>query len=77
VARRTPALDDCRPHCANIARTGRDIDELRVDVDRLTAVVVDPLAPPMRHRREENTPRELTAIVKVHDSSRPTTAGES
>jgi hypothetical protein len=76
-ARRTPALDDCRPHCANIARTDRDIDELRVDVDRLTRVVVDPLAPPMRHRREENTLRELTAIVEVHDGSRPTTAGES
>jgi integrase len=76
-ARPTPTPDDWRPRCANIARTDRDIDELRVDIDRLTRVVVDPLAPPMRHRREESTLRELTAIVEAHDSSRPTTAGES
>jgi hypothetical protein len=40
--RRTPDLDDCRPHCGNIARTDRDIATLRTRVERLRTVVDDP-----------------------------------
>ena len=51
-SRRTPALDDCRPSCGNIARTDRDIAVISADIDRLSKIAADPLSPPIRHRRE-------------------------
>ncbi|WP_158619098.1 hypothetical protein [Micromonospora sp. M71_S20] len=64
-SRRTPALDDCRPYCGNIARTDRDVNELRVDASHVADVVADPLAPPIRHQREEAT---LHRITEKHDA---------
>ncbi|WP_433206808.1 hypothetical protein ACQP1G_20730 [Nocardia sp. CA-107356] len=60
--RRTPDITNCRPTCANIARTDRDIAELLRQADQLRLVVADPLAPPIRSMRER---RELTRIEKI------------
>lgn len=69
--RRTPAQDDCRTYCVNIARTDRDIAVLRDDIGRLTEIVADPLAPPIRHRREAEELRHLQEIVDWHEQTRP------
>jgi len=65
---RTPDIDDCRPHCANIARTDRDIDHLRVTANQLHDLVHDPLAPPIRHAREQHELDRLTRIITSHDT---------
>jgi integrase len=65
--RRTPDVNDCRPTCANIARTDRDIAELLRQADQLRPIVEDPLAPPIRTMRER---RELTRIEKIIDDHR-------
>jgi hypothetical protein len=69
--RRTPALDDCRPNCGNIARTDRDITVIRADIDRLTTITADPLSPPIRHRREASQLRRLEEIATRHEQTRP------
>jgi hypothetical protein len=65
--RRTPDLDDCRPHCGNIARTDRDIATLRTRVERLRTIVDDPLTPPIRADRERRELDRLTAIINGHE----------
>ncbi|WP_220135697.1 hypothetical protein [Nocardia gipuzkoensis] len=60
--RRTPDITNCRPTCANIARTDHDIAELQRQAEQLRVVVADPLAPPIRSMRER---RELTRIEKI------------
>lgn len=62
----TPDLDDCRPRCPNIARTDRDIVEIQRRRDDLAAIVADPLAPPIRHRREQHELDRLDAILENH-----------
>jgi hypothetical protein len=64
--RRTPDLDDCRPNCVNIARTDRDINELRRHADQLRTVVNDPLAPPVRHAREQHELQRLDRLIADH-----------
>lgn len=59
----TPDTDDCRPRCPNIARTDRDIIEIRRQRDELAA---DPLAPPIRHARDQHELDRLTAILENH-----------
>ncbi|WP_280446592.1 hypothetical protein [Nocardia brasiliensis] len=59
---RTPEITNCRPTCANIARTDHDISELLRQTEQLRVVVADPLAPPIRSLRER---RELTRIEKI------------
>lgn len=68
-SRRTPTLDDCRPACANIARTDSNIEELRTDAQRLRMAVDDPLAPRIRHRREALQLQKLEDIIRQHDES--------
>lgn len=64
----TPDTDDCRPKCRNIARTDRDIQHLRRHHRELTAVVDNPLAPPIRHDRERH---ELTRLQRILDAHEP------
>lgn len=66
-ARRTPDITDCRPTCANIARTDRDIAYLRGQVAQLQGTVDDLLAPPIRHAREHRELDRLQQIVTDHD----------
>jgi hypothetical protein len=62
-ARRTPDIDDCRPSCANIARTDRDIYVLRQQAARLCVLVNDPAAPPVRHDRERHELARLEHLI--------------
>jgi hypothetical protein len=43
--RRTPDLSNCHPACQNIARTDRDVDQVRRQAAQLEALVADPLSP--------------------------------
>ncbi|WP_458682755.1 hypothetical protein [Prescottella equi] len=65
--RRTPDLTDCRPHCVNIARTDRDIDQLRRQHEQLRVIVDDPFAPPIRHERERHQLERLERLIDEHD----------
>jgi hypothetical protein len=69
--RQTPDLDNCRPHCGNIARTDTDTDALRDRVARLQTLVADPLAPPIRAERERHELQRLTAILTEHQQGQP------
>jgi hypothetical protein len=62
----TPDIDDCRPRCPNIARTDRDIAEIRRRRDELAVIVADPIAPPIRHRREQRELDRLDTILENH-----------
>jgi hypothetical protein len=62
----TPDIDDCRPRCRNIARTDRDIAEIRTRRNELAVIVADPLAPPIRHRREQAELDRLDTILENH-----------
>ena len=66
----TPDQDDCRPNCRNIAYTDRDMDQLRVEVAGIHAIVDDSLAPAARRpsahgchrvRRQPESTRRATA----------------
>jgi hypothetical protein len=70
--RRTPDLSDCRAHCANIARTDRDIDALRDQAAHLTTVADDPIAPAPRTIRYRNELDRLRTLIDEHDHGRPT-----
>jgi integrase len=74
-ARRTPAVDDCRPGCANIARTDRDVAQLDTDITRLERVVADPLSPPIRLQRERDELTRLRQLRDVHQQTRPDEPG--
>ncbi|MBF6253926.1 hypothetical protein IU414_18270 [Nocardia farcinica] len=65
--RRTPDLSDCRPTCANIARTDRDIDVLRAAAERLAECVADPFAPAPRLARERHELDRLRGLIAAHD----------
>jgi hypothetical protein len=65
----TPEIDDCRPWCRNIARTDRDIAELRTRRDHLTVIVDDTLAPPIRRQRDQHELQRITTILETHDES--------
>ncbi|ATL69437.1 hypothetical protein [Nocardia terpenica] len=62
----TPDISDCRPRCPNIARTDRDITEIRTRRDELAEIISDPLAPPIRHQREQNELDRLDTILENH-----------
>ena len=62
----TPDTDDCRPRCLNIARTDRDIAEIRSRRHELADIVADPLAPPIRHQREQHELDRLDTILENH-----------
>jgi hypothetical protein len=65
----TPDVDDCRPWCRNIARTDRDIAELRTRRGELTLIVDDSLAPPIRHRRDQHELQRIDTILETHDEA--------
>lgn len=69
--RRTPDLSDCRPNCANIARTDRDIAVLQNQVTQLTTLVQDPLAPGPRVARERHELQRLKTIIDHHHAESP------
>jgi len=62
----TPDVDDCRPRCRCIAHTDRDITKIRESRDEMRQIVDDPLAPPIRHRREQRELRRLETILERH-----------
>ncbi|MGY1943921.1 hypothetical protein [Nocardia asiatica] len=62
----TPDISDCRPRCQNIARTDRDIARIRSRRDELADIVADPLAPPIRHQREQHELDRLDTILENH-----------
>ncbi|GAA3372275.1 hypothetical protein GCM10017744_103150 [Streptomyces antimycoticus] len=62
----TPDIDGCRPRCQCLARTDRDITVIQARVDELTEIVADPLAPPIRHAREQHELKRLRAIIEEH-----------
>ncbi|MET7774137.1 hypothetical protein [Nocardia sp. NPDC005366] len=62
----TPDISDCRPRCQNIARTDRDITRIRSRRDELAVIVADPLAPPIRHQREQHELDRLDTILENH-----------
>jgi integrase len=62
----TPDTDDCRPRCRNIARTDHDITHIQQRADELAEIVTDPLAPPIRHAREQHELDRLRAIIEDH-----------
>jgi len=69
-ARRTPDLDNCRPACHNIARTDRDMAELRNELEGHVAGADDPLAPEPRRLREAVRADQLRQIIDAHESTR-------
>jgi hypothetical protein len=62
----TPDTDDCRPRCPNLTYTDRDIAEIRRQRDELAQLVADPLAPPIRHQRQQRELDHLTSILDNH-----------
>ncbi|WGM22836.1 hypothetical protein QEH68_22165 (plasmid) [Paenarthrobacter sp. OM7] len=58
-----PDLSECQPSCANIARTGQDIDELRARLERLPD---DSLAPSIRHQRTTTIRESIQGIIDTH-----------
>jgi integrase len=70
--RATPDLDDCKPHCANIARTDRDIDYLHQRAQALRTAVQDPLAPTIRHAREQRELDRITQLITRHPTPEST-----
>jgi integrase len=69
--RRTPDIGNCQPSCANIARTDRDIASVRQRADDLAGLVADPLAPPIRHQREQRELHRLHQIIEHHQETAP------
>jgi integrase len=68
---RTPDLDDCQPGCQNIARTDRNIADLRARATELAALVADPLGPAPLRERERHELERVRAIIDEHDRTRP------
>lgn len=62
----TPDIDDCRPRCRCIAHTDRDIVTIRESRDDLRLIIDDPLAPPIRHAREQRELQRLNTILERH-----------
>lgn len=68
--KRTPDLEDCRPGCANIARTDGNIAHIRWRAAELEAIVADPLSPEPRRERERHELARLQDILEQHDRTR-------
>jgi hypothetical protein len=47
-------------------RTDRDIVDIQLRADELAEIVGDPLAPPIRHAREQHELDRLRAIIDDH-----------
>ena len=62
----TPDIDDCRPTCRCIAHTDRDIEAIQQHRNQLHEIVSDPLAPPIRHQREQRELQRLDRILERH-----------
>jgi hypothetical protein len=62
--------DDCRPQCVNLARTDRDIAHVEQQARHLAEIVADPLAPPIRHAREQHELTRLKQIIEAHEKGR-------
>jgi hypothetical protein len=69
-SRRTPDIDDCRPNCANIARTDLDIHILRQQARHLRTLVNDTAAPSIRHARERHELARLEHLIARHHTGR-------
>ncbi|MGW8992586.1 hypothetical protein ACWGRF_22005 [Streptomyces zhihengii] len=63
----TPDTDDCRPNCQCLARTDRDIEINKERAGELAEIVADPLAPEIRHAREQHELDRLLAIIEQHE----------
>lgn len=63
-----PDLSGCQPDCANIARTGPDIEELRA---RLARIPDDSLAPPIRHQRRTAIGKDIQSIIETNKEGTP------
>jgi hypothetical protein len=70
-ARRTPDLTDSQPGCQNIARTDRDVDQLRSQAVELAELATDPLSPGPRRQRERHELERRRVILDQHDHTRP------
>nr|WP_168504848.1 hypothetical protein [Streptomyces sp. S1D4-11]QIY93367.1 hypothetical protein HEP87_03385 [Streptomyces sp. S1D4-11] len=66
----TPDTDDCRPQCVNLARIDRDIAHVEQQARHLAEIVADPLAPPIRHAREQHELTRLKQIIEAHEKGR-------
>jgi integrase len=77
--RRTPDLDNCRAACKNIARTDRDIQQMRLDLTALQADADDPLAPEPRRIRAATLAGRAQALIDshVHEAQRATPTEEA
>jgi hypothetical protein len=75
--RRTPDLSDCRAHCANIARTDRDIDALRDQAAQLAEVANDAIAPEPRTVRYRHELGRLRTLIDEHAHGKPTPMADS
>lgn len=69
----TPDTDDCRPKCRNLARTDRDILHIQQQHDALAEIVADPLAPAIRHERDQHELQRLHAILNAHEQTKKDT----
>jgi hypothetical protein len=69
-ARRTPHWPDCNPACQNVARTDRDVAELRRQAAELEVLVADPLSPEPRHHRERQQLARLRDVIDTHEQGR-------
>lgn len=64
--RRTPDLDNCHTACQNIARTDRDIQQVRLQLAALQADADDPLAPEPRRIRAKTLVSRTQAVLEAH-----------
>lgn len=64
----TPDIGDCRPRCPNLARTDRDIAYTRQKAEELADIVADPLAPSIRHQRDQHELERLQTIIRAHEA---------
>lgn len=69
--RRTPDLEDCYAACQNIARTDRDIQQVRLQLEELQTDADDPLAPEPRRIRAQTLVSRTQAIIEAHDMAAP------
>jgi hypothetical protein len=56
---------------AETTRTDRDIAVIRQRAGELASVVADPLAPPIRHQREQRELHRLRQIIDSHQETAP------
>jgi integrase len=66
----TPDLSRCQPGCPCLARTDRDLLQIRSRIQVLEDVVADPAAPPLRVARERDELDRLNVIAAHHEDTR-------